>query len=150
MKDEIQERLNLFLNKLYQKTRADQISWECLGSYPNIDLLLEELLETPGLYIDFYTNSVNIKKSYYVKNKSGTLFLLYIWHSSSALEGEYFMFARLNEYKDLIYFDFREEFYGYISRSLWALAETIEMKLEKHRDLEKDLCGFLEQVVGQG
>ena len=63
MKDEIQERLNLFLNKLYQKTRADQISWECLGSYPNIDLLLEELLETPGLYIDFYTNSVNIKKS---------------------------------------------------------------------------------------
>ena len=150
MKAEIQERLNIFLNKLYQKTRDDQISWECLGSYPNIDQLLEELLETPGLYIDFYTNSVNIKKSYYVKNESGTLFLLYIWHSSNALDGEYFMFARLNEYKDLIYFDFREEFYGYISRSLRALAETIEKNLEKHRDLEKDLCGFLEQVVGQG
>ena len=150
MKAELQERLNIFLNKLYQKTRDDQISWECLGSYPNIDQLLEELLETPGLYIDFYTNSVNIKKSYYVKNESGTLFLLYIWHSSSTLEGEYFMFARLNEYKDLIYFDFREEFYGYISRSLRALAETIEKNLEKNRDLEKDLCGFLEQVVGQG
>ena len=147
MTSDVQNFISLFLNDLTEKTQKNLVEWHRLCEYESLSLLNEQLPETPGLYIDFYTNSVKVGKSYYVENKKGTLFLLYIWHASEQLDGEYFMLARLRNRKELIYFDFGEGFHKYTKQNLDFLADSIESNWDESQDPWKEFYEFLEEIL---
>lgn len=141
------EWMGQFLNEIMKKTDHSELIWQSLRSYRQINSLIEELPEAHGFYIDMYTNSVKVSDSYYLQKDEGALFLLYIWHSSERLDGEYYMFARVNDNTDLQYLDFGEGYHRVISQNLQSLANTIHDQLHDHNGSHEQLLQFLHSIV---
>ncbi len=141
--------LSDFLKKLIEKTKQGKIDWQSLRNYKGLQDFLEEVPNAYGLYIDMGTNSVKISDSYYFKYKNGYLFLLYIWHSSGQLDGDYFMLARVNENDPLRHIDFGEEYHKPDSKEFRILADCISEYLENRISTPDALYNFMNDIVGE-
>lgn len=141
------EHLSNFLNELIEKTKKSELKWNSLRSYKQLPMLLNELPETYGLYIDFYTNSVKISDSYYLEHNGGFLYLLYIWHSSEQLDGEYFIVIRINPNDTLRYIDFNEIYRKDTFQKLKTLSNYIAEYLEEQINMPADLYNFIDGIV---